>query len=138
MIMLLIQVQKYAMHLLMYFGHWIDRRLEQGSLPYTDITQAHGRWIFSLLSRVDDWISSDEISQLRTLARGCMGLVAEGRRRRPPAAREADAGETEEDSIIIDERACWMIVTAITGLWGQTDLWMDAESMLSKIEPEVA
>ncbi|KAI0774052.1 hypothetical protein C8Q74DRAFT_1217954 [Fomes fomentarius] len=108
---------KYAMHLLMYFGHWIDRRLAQGSLPYTDITQAHGRWIFSLLSRVDDWISSDEISQLRTLARGCMGLVAE-RRRSPPAAREADA--------------------AITGLWGQTDLWVDANSMLSKIEPEVS
>ena len=122
----------------MYFGHWINHRLEEGSLPYTDITQTHARWIFSLLSRVDDWISGDEISQLRTLARGCMGLLAERRRRRSAAtARAAEAGEIDEASLCINERACWMIITVITGLWGQTDLWMDAESMLLQAESEV-
>ena len=114
----------------MYFGHWIDRRLEEGRLPYTDITQSHGRWMFALLSRVDDWISGDETSLLRGLARGCMGLMAEARRR-PVPAEESMAGEPAE---VIDERACWMIITAITGLWGQTDLWADAESMLSEAD----
>ncbi|TFK92826.1 hypothetical protein K466DRAFT_538980 [Polyporus arcularius HHB13444] len=123
---------RYALHLLMYFGHWIDRRLEEGSLPYTDITQSHGRWIFSLLSRVDDWISGDETSLLRGLARGCMGLMAESRRRPVPA----DATKTGDATELIDERSCWMIITAITGLWGQTDLWADAESMLSSVELE--
>ena len=114
----------------MYFGHWIDRRLEEGRLPYTDITQSHGRWMFALLSRVDDWISGDETSLLRGLARGCMGLMAEARRRRVPA-EESKAGDAAE---VIDERSCWMIITAITGLWGQTDLWADAESMLSEAD----
>ncbi|RPD66756.1 hypothetical protein L226DRAFT_452149 [Lentinus tigrinus ALCF2SS1-7] len=123
---------RYALHLLMYFGHWIERRLEEGRLPYTEITQSHGRWIFSLLSRVDDWISGDETSLLRGLARGCMGLVAETRRR-SIAADGIKAGDAAE---LIDERSCWMIITAITGLWGQTDLWADAESILCKLEQD--
>ncbi|KAI0722248.1 hypothetical protein C8T65DRAFT_628733 [Cerioporus squamosus] len=123
---------RYALHLLMYFGHWIDRRLEEGRLPYTDITQSHGRWIFSLLSRVDDWISGDETSLLRGLARGCMGLMAESRRRPAPV----DATKTGGAAELIDERSCWMIITAITGLWGQSDLWEDAENMLSSVELE--
>ena len=118
----------------MYFGHWINLRLEEGSLPYTDLTQTHARWIFSLLSRVEDWISGDETSLLRTLARGCMGLMAEGRRS-GLADMEADAGKTPQNLALMDERSCWMIITAITGLWGQTDLWMDAESMLSEVIP---
>jgi hypothetical protein len=28
------------------------------------------------------------------------------------------------------ETACWMIVAAVTGVWGQKDLWMDAEETL--------
>ncbi|KAI0751527.1 hypothetical protein C8Q80DRAFT_1157788 [Daedaleopsis nitida] len=126
---------KYAMHLLMYFGHWINVRLEEGSLPHTDLKQSHARWIFTLLSRVDDWLSGDETSLLRTLARGCMGLIVEQRRRRL-AGREVAGGETVEGSTDIDERSCWMIITAIAGLWGQSDLWMDAESMLSQVERE--
>ena len=117
------------MHLLMYFGHWINLRVEEGRLPYTDITEAHARWIFALLSRVDDWISGDETSLLRTLARGCLELMVEQRKR--PVAEEA---ATEPPAI--DERSFWMIITAIIGIWGQTDLWTDAESMLSKVESQ--
>lgn len=111
----------------MYFGHWITVRVEEGHLPHTDITNAHGRWMFTLLSRVDDWISGDETSMLRTLARGCMELIVE--RRKHPVAKEAS-----QESPMIDETSCWMVITAIIGVWGQTDLWMDAESMLSKVE----
>ncbi|TBU23505.1 hypothetical protein BD311DRAFT_703794 [Dichomitus squalens] len=118
---------RYAMHLLMYFGHWINTRVEEGHLPYTDITEAHARWIFALLSRVDDWISGDETSLLRNLARGCLELMVE-RRKRPVAE------ESPEEPPAIDERSFWLIVTVIIGIWGQTDLWTDAESMLSKVE----
>ncbi|KAI1786655.1 hypothetical protein LXA43DRAFT_1032771 [Ganoderma leucocontextum] len=119
---------KYAMHLLMYFGHWITLRFEEGHLPHTDITNAHGRWMFILLSQVEDWISGDETSLLRTLARGCMELTVE--QRKHPMAMES-----AKESSMIDEKSCWMVITAIIGVWGQTDLWMDAEGMLSKVEP---
>ena len=111
----------------MYFGHWINPRIEEGHLPHTDITDAHGRWMFTLLSRVDDWISGDETSMLRTLGRGCMELIAERRKR-------LVAKDSSQESSMIDEMSCWMVVTAIIGVWGQTDLWMDAEGLLSKVE----
>lgn len=101
-------------------------------MPLTDITQSHARWMFALLSRVDDWISSDETSLLRNLARACITFMAESRRRR--AARNgAEAGETSEDAnVTIGDASCWMIICAVTGVWGQTDLWTDAEDILSK------
>ncbi|KAI9001354.1 hypothetical protein BD414DRAFT_505092 [Trametes punicea] len=127
---------RYAMHLLMYFTHWINLRLEQRSLPLTDITQSHARWMFILLSRVDDWISSDETSLLRNLARACISILVERRRRCAAPAKEAQAAETAEEANMINDTACWMIISAVTGMWGQKDLWMDAEALLSKVEAD--
>lgn len=56
-----------------------------------------------------------------------MELIVE--RRKHPVA-----GEPSQESPMIDETSCWMAITAIIGVWGQTDLWMDAESMLSKVD----
>ncbi|KAI0677032.1 survival motor neuron interacting protein 1-domain-containing protein [Trametes maxima] len=124
---------KYAIHLLMYFTHWINLRLEQSSFSLTDITPSHARWMFALLSRVDDWISGDETSLLRNLARACISLVVERRRRRASLG-ESEAGEMSEEANMIDDASCWMVVCAVTGFWGQRDLWMDAEGLLCKIE----
>ncbi|KAI9066426.1 hypothetical protein FKP32DRAFT_1673944 [Trametes sanguinea] len=132
---------RYAMHLLMYFTHWINQRLEQPSMPLGDITQSHARWMFTLLARVDDWITSDETSLLRNLARACISFMAERRRRRAAQSKgeEGEEGEvTAEDRSILDDASCWMIIGAITGMWGQKDLWMDAEELLAKIEVGVA
>ena len=125
----------------MYFGHWINVRLEEGPLPHSDITQTHTRWIFALLSRVDDWISGDETSLLRNLARGCMEALAERRRTRPAGAVAAppeinghDNTDASDANALADERSWWMIIAAVAGVWGQRDLWMDAESILSKVE----
>ncbi|KAI0332409.1 hypothetical protein GY45DRAFT_1433094 [Cubamyces sp. BRFM 1775] len=120
---------RYAIHLLMYFTHWINLRLDSPTLPMTDITQSHARWMFTLLSRVDDWISSDETSLLRNLARACISLMAARRRRR---AAENESSEESEDAKEMDDTSCWMIISAITGMWGQTDLWMDAEVSLTE------
>ncbi|CDO68141.1 hypothetical protein BN946_scf185003.g13 [Trametes cinnabarina] len=127
---------RYAMHLLMYFTHWINVRLEQPSMPLGDITQSHARWMFTLLSRVDDWITSDETSLLRNLARACISYMVERRRRRAAVSKEVDAEEVAEDASVLDDASCWMIVSAITGMWGQRDLWMDAEDLLGKIEAD--
>ncbi|KAH9894433.1 hypothetical protein C8Q73DRAFT_745923 [Cubamyces lactineus] len=120
---------RYAIHLLMYFTHWINLRLDSPTLSVTDITQSHARWMFTLLSRVDDWISSDETSLLRNLARACISLMAARRRRR---AAENEDPEEGEDVKVMDDTSCWMIIGAITGMWGQTDLWTDAEVSLNE------
>ncbi|EIW61494.1 uncharacterized protein TRAVEDRAFT_69837 [Trametes versicolor FP-101664 SS1] len=126
---------RYAIHLLMYFTHWITLRVEQSSMPLTDITPSHARWMFALLSRVDDWISSDETSLLRNLARACISLMGEIRRRRA-AQNGSEAGEVPEEASMIDDASCWMVIGVITGVWGQHDLWMDAEELLSKVETQ--
>ncbi|KZT72549.1 hypothetical protein DAEQUDRAFT_722708 [Daedalea quercina L-15889] len=120
---------RYALHLLMYFTHWINLHLERGSTPSPHaIADLHLRWIFVLLSRVEDYVSADETSLLRSLARACMSLIEEGRTR----GLLDTAGITAEPPPI-DEPACWMVITAVVSIWGQRDLWMDAEAMLRRL-----
>ncbi|TFY80047.1 hypothetical protein EWM64_g3968 [Hericium alpestre] len=175
---------RLALHLLMYFTHWLNLHLE--TLPQDTSAQApsstastpvstpskapaklpevapakiahtspymptdgHARWIFALLSRVDAFCSGDEISTLRALARSCLGLLRARRRidddsgsgqasedtMRPPDGVEP-TGEGEPSPVqatdLMSESACWMIVSIIVGVWGQRDLWMDAEDMLA-------
>lgn len=114
----------------MYFAHWINLYLEEDAPRKYTITETHARWVFVLLSRVDDYISADETSTLRSLARGCVGLIKE---RRTAASTESASGEdSQASSGTIAEASCWIIVTAVIGVWAQRDLWQDAEVMLSK------
>lgn len=108
----------------MYFTYWIQQHLEQPAARVCPISETHARWMFVLLARVDDFITADEQSSLRTLARGCISLIRE-RMQQPPAEDPSDR--------IIGVPSCWMVVAAVTGMWGQRDLWMDAESMLSEL-----
>lgn len=109
----------------MYFSYWIGLYLDEPAPRVCRINETHARWMFALLSRVDEYISADEMSTLRSLARGCMGLLKER------VIREADV-ETEGRPAIA-EASCWMIVTAVGGLWGQRDLWQDAQDTLSSV-----
>lgn len=111
---------------------------------------AHARWIFALLARVDDFCVADEVSGLRSLARACISFVQAERKRR---ASEDDAAQTNDLSDGKDEKdangignegraiskdgrmseiSCWMVVGAVVGVWAQRDLWMDAEEQLSR------
>lgn len=115
----------------MYFAHWISVYLEKPSLEVRTITETHARWMFALLSRVDDYLSADEMSTLRSLARGCMGLIKAALQRRAkhaPPDVSADGGDAG-----IAETSCWLVVAAVVGIWGQRDLWQDAESMLADV-----
>ena len=111
----------------MYFAYWINQYLEEPTPRVCKVTETHARWMFALLSRVDDFITADEQSTLRSLARDCMSLIKERMQQAP------DEDEEAEESTIIGIPSCWMVITAIIGVWGQKDLWMDAEAMLSKV-----
>ncbi|KAI0065972.1 hypothetical protein BV25DRAFT_1880026 [Artomyces pyxidatus] len=120
-------------------------------------TDVHARWIFALLSRVDTFCSADEVSGLRALAKACLALVRLKRRRslevRGHVPVEGDVAVESvggEDGEIVDmpdeaaaataapekgaqisESSLWIILCAVVGIWGQRDLWFDAEDFLT-------
>lgn len=110
---------RMSIHLLMYFVHWINLHLQNFDDASKIITNSHARWILSLLTRVEDTVSADEMNLLRNLARACLGIL-QTRRGRVEAAEA------------ISDASCWMIFTAVAGVWGQKDLWTDAEAVLSR------
>lgn len=128
-------MQRMALHLLMYFTHWINLHNQQPDPPSSLLTEVHACWIFSLLSRVEDNLTADDVSLLRSLARACLALLKILRRMRLVGEKEvARAGhgvEVESLEVPISERSCWIIISIVVGVWGQRDLWMDSEAMLA-------
>jgi hypothetical protein len=107
----------------MYFAHWIHMHLEHLNDP-TSVSEtphvigaSHLAWVFALLARVEDVPSADDTAQLRSLARGCVGLVK----------------AIGSNAVAVDDYAvgCWMVLAAVSGVWAQHDLWDDAEETLS-------
>lgn len=123
-----------AIHLLMYFTHWINVHLQKPSDPLTTILAGHGRWIFALLTKIEDQLSADEMNLLRNLARACLGLIQRyrGRRAKNDAALEGVASPAlVGNTTHMSDASCWMTLAAIAGHWCQRDLWADAETTLA-------
>ncbi|KAJ7639033.1 hypothetical protein FB45DRAFT_904536 [Roridomyces roridus] len=109
---------RMALRLVMYFTHWTNLHL-QSSKSYR-ITQTHARWIFFLLSRVEDYLSADDTSLLRSLARAYLALLKE-------SSTQSKACRSGDD---ITPGSCWLIISAVVDIWGQRDLWMEAEEVV--------
>lgn len=145
----------------MYFTHWFNLYLESvdgdtadnnSATAYTP-TDVHMRWVFALLTRIDLFCSSDEMSSLRNLARACLALISVVRRRKTrisahheqaDKSTETDASTTEAsvtlptlegDSRNLSECSMWVVFCAVTHIWGQRDLWDDAEESLRQSGP---
>ena len=101
----------------MYFTHWIQLYLKAPQVDHAP-TESHARWIFALLSQVDEHVSADDMNLLRNLARACLGLLKDMRGR-------------SLSSQGMGEIACWFVVTIVADVWKQRDLWTDAESILA-------
>jgi hypothetical protein len=132
--------QLMSLHLLMYFTQWINVYLEKPNPPFSELTETHSRWIFALLSRVDDLLSADDINLLRNLARAALALLKQLIQTRARSTDEEGPSHSgaEEGAggakILMSERSCWMVVCAVAGVWEQRDLWADAETMLTGLE----
>lgn len=142
----------------MYFTHWFNLYLEtldsngndndNTTTSYTP-TDVHMRWIFALLTRIDLFCSADEMSCLRGLARACLALISVVRRRKVgnpmPSPHRAQAdGTTETTSGVekhptpqdsgepktLSECSMWFVFSAVASIWGQRDLWDDADEAL--------
>ncbi|KAI9466987.1 hypothetical protein BJY52DRAFT_35757 [Lactarius psammicola] len=159
---LLFQVDhRFTLHLIMYFTHWFNMYLESldsnsNSTTSQAPTDVHMRWLFALLTRVELFCSADEIVSLRNLARTCLALISAVRHAKtgstPPSAPcEREDGETEtgsgttteaeanvnpsssaRDPKTLSECSMWVVFCAVTNVWGQQDLWDEAEQALGQ------
>ena len=112
----------------MYFTHWIQLYLKAPELDNHVPTESHARWIFALLSRIDEQIPADDMNLLRNLARACLGLLKVIKQRQKTVDRD-------HNSARMGETSCWFIVTIVADIWKQRDLWMDAETLLAMSRP---
>ncbi|KAJ7904716.1 hypothetical protein B0H14DRAFT_3851096 [Mycena olivaceomarginata] len=110
--------QRTALHLLMYF-HALGPTSTCSRRNADRVTQTHARWIFVLLSRVDDYISADDMHLLRNLARAYLALL-----------KDLIHSKMERVAEDINAASCWLIISTVVGIWGQRDLWMEAEEIM--------
>jgi len=123
--------QKTAFHLLKYFIHWAETDPEQPKL-----TETHARWMFSLLTRISDFVSSDDMNLLRNFVRACISLLGALVQKRvssggPEEYEKPCFAETSASSI--SEQSCWIIISIAIGVWAQWDLWDDVQTTLRGI-----
>ena len=91
--------------------------------------------MFSLLTRIGDFVSSDDMNLLRNFVRACTSLLGALVRK-----RVSSGGPEEYEKLCfagtgatISEQSCWMIISIAIGVWAQWDLWGDVETTLRGI-----
>jgi len=112
----------------------------------TAISDFLSLWIFSLLSRMDRNLLSEDISILRELIRAIIESLKLFRMRQKVlnskkkrtvglGAEERIEGlkDGEKEKVEDPETGAWMIIAIVVGVWGQMDLWKDARDTLRKI-----
>lgn len=52
----------------------------------------------------------------------------------PTVKMENDKCQLQDDTVVMRESSLWIIISAVTGVWGQRDLWADAEEMLRSLD----
>lgn len=115
----------------MYFTYWINQHLQEDRQPpFPRPTQAHLQWIFALLTRVEEHVSADDMNLLRNLTRACIALL------KAMILEQGSRSELEEKDNNNEngQASCWMIISVVIAMWGQRDLWIDAEDMLQSIK----
>jgi hypothetical protein len=92
--------------------------------------------MFSLLTRIGDFVSSDDMNLLRNFVRACIHLLGIIVRRRVSSGGPEEY-ETlclaEGSTASISEQSCWVIISIAIGVWAQWDLWDDLEETLGRI-----
>ncbi|KAJ3518077.1 hypothetical protein NLJ89_g95 [Agrocybe chaxingu] len=122
--------ERMALHLLMYFAHWIQQHLNAPESSVYLPLESHARWMFALLSRINDYISADDMNLLRNLARACLALLKAIKREQKTRSSQTIQLCTEGK---MGETSCWIIITTVAEIWKQRDIWIDAHDMLTQV-----
>jgi len=92
--------------------------------------------MFSILTRIGDFVSSDDMNLLRNFVRACISLLGVLVQRRVSLGGPEEYDKlcfAETSTTHISEQSCWMIVSIVIGVWAQWDLWDDVEAALRYI-----
>lgn len=92
---------------------------------------SHARWIFGLLSIVETHLTGDEIHILRELTRSILALIKE---RLKQALRDKTRTPAELTSEQESITPWWVNVAIVVTIWGQRDLWSDAQDMVRQLQ----
>ncbi|KAF8605344.1 hypothetical protein BDV93DRAFT_521670 [Ceratobasidium sp. AG-I] len=145
-----------AIHLLMFIAYWIRNSLEGNTAPSQALSRPfhfpkhHQQWAFALLAQLDTSLRSEEISHLREVARACIAAIREDLALDGPVIVEADSGVELVDAASSSRTpvnpdsgnhnprydhlvGAWMVVGIIASVWGQRDMWQDAEETLADL-----
>ncbi len=76
------------------------------------------RWIWCILVVVELHLSGEEVHILRELARACLDIISTSIKDGAPSG---------------DQGPWWMIFTSVVDIWGQKDLWHDAERIIRSL-----
>ena len=93
--------------------------------------------MFSLLTRIGDFVSSDDMNLLRNFVRACISLLGTLVQERVTSGGPEEYEKlhfTDTDAVPISEQSCWMIISIAIGVWAQRDLWDDVEVTLRGIK----
>jgi Survival motor neuron (SMN) interacting protein 1 (SIP1) len=145
--------------IVMHYYHWlassidnpgkpldIGAPMEDATDPSIALSRVDARWLFYLLAHLDsDLTGAKEMSLLRSLARVCVSLVRRSldhspeHRKSQAADDDNDGGEEGEindagnamgEDLQTGRISCWMVLVAVISVWGQTDLWLEANARL--------
>jgi hypothetical protein len=82
-----------------------------------------------------------EVSALRSLARVCIATICRSLRSellKPPgsdtSAPNTDAGDPAVRDRITGRTSLWMVVAAVASVWGQSDIWEEANEKLHSLD----
>ena len=91
--------------------------------------------MFSLLTRIGDFVSSDDMNLLRNFVRACISLLGALVQKRVSSGGPEEYEKLcfAETSATISEQSCWVIISIAIGVWAQWDLWDDVEATLGGI-----
>ena len=89
--------------------------------------------MFSLLTRISDFVSSDDMSLLRNFIRACISLLGVLVQKRVSSGGHEEYEKlcfAETGTTSISEQSCWMIISIAIGVWAQRDLWDNVKTTL--------
>lgn len=92
--------------------------------------------MFSLLTRIGDFVSSDDMDLLRKFVRACIFLLGVLVQQRVSSVGSEECGKlclAEGGTVSISEQSCWLVISIAVGVWAQRDLWDEAEEKLRGI-----
>jgi len=114
--------------------------------PRIAISQHHSKWLFGLLAHYDnDVMDGKEVSALRSLARVCIATICRSLGSKhlkspssDPSVPNTDATDPAARDRITGRTSLWMVVAAVASVWGQSDIWEEANEKLHSLDLPLA